>query len=204
MSSHSTDNPVDDDELWGADDRNGDSRPIEGQDSPTAQRGDPAGNGDVSADRFTPTRRGDGRNGSSMGQEGAVIDDYRDSERSSVAAGDRASNGDRAQMPVAEDRRGQGNGANTAGDEADDELILIDDGDAFRSRWESVQIGFVDDPRRAVQDAQELLSSVVDELIDGFRRNLDESLADNGDRSTDQLRHTFRRYRVLFERLLST
>ena len=82
--------------------------------------------------------------------------------------------------------------------------MLIDNADAFRSQWESVQIGFVDDPRQAVQDAQDLLSSVVDELIDSFRRTLDDTLAGDDDRSTDQLRHTFRRYRVLFERLLST
>jgi hypothetical protein len=96
------------------------------------------------------------------------------------------------------------NGAARPGDEADDKLVLIDNADAFRSQWESVQIGFVDDPRQAVQDAQDLLSSVVDELIDSFRRTLDDTLAGDDDRSTDQLRHTFRRYRVLFERLLST
>jgi hypothetical protein len=88
----------------------------------------------------------------------------------------------------------------------DDDVVLIDNTDDFRSRWESVQIGFVDDPRLAVQDAQQLLSAVVDELVDGFRRQLDDTLQTetDGEASTDQMRYTFRRYRVLFERLLTT
>jgi hypothetical protein len=91
-----------------------------------------------------------------------------------------------------------------AGPTGDDDVVLIDNTDGFRSKWESVQIGFVDDPQLAVQDAQELLSTVVDELVDGFRRQLDETLRGDGETSTDELRYTFRRYRVLFERLLTT
>src|ERR1700730_13165537 len=69
----------------------------------------------------------------------------------------------------------------------DNDVVLIDDSDEFRARWESVQIGFVDDPRLAVQDAQQLLSAVVDELVDGFRRQLDDTLgSDDGEASTDQ------------------
>jgi hypothetical protein len=89
-------------------------------------------------------------------------------------------------------------------DTADDDVVLIDNTEDFRSRWESVQIGFVDDPQLAVQDAQQLLSAVVDELVEGFRTQLDQTLRADGEPSTDDLRYTFRRYRVLFERLLTT
>ena len=150
-----------------------------------------------------PVGGGDGRGGSAMPEDRAGIagDDRADDQ---VGAREGTDNAGGPPAPGPEGRRDGSNGAARPGDEADDKLVLIDNADAFRSQWESVQIGFVDDPRQAVQDAQDLLSSVVDELIDSFRRTLDDTLAGDDDRSTDQLRHTFRRYRVLFERLLST
>jgi hypothetical protein len=184
----------------------GESQLTEGQDSSTVEGRAAAGNGGISrTDSSVPIRRGNGRDGSAMGEERAVTNgEDQGYDQGSVAGRKGGGHAGGASVPDAEDRRDQSDGAASPDDEADGELILIDNGDAFRSQWESVQIGFVDDPRQAVQDAQDLLSSVVDELIDGFRRTLDESLSGDDDRSTDQLRHTFRRYRVLFERLLST
>jgi len=99
----------------------------------------------------------------------------------------------------------EGNGvAGASSGQADADVVLVGNGDAFRSQWESIQIGFVDDPRRAVEDAQHLVSAVVDELVAGCRQQLDGTRDAGGDASTDQLRHTFRRYRVLFERLILT
>ncbi len=82
---------------------------------------------------------------------------------------------------------------------------LVTDPESFRRRWESVQVGFVDDPRQAVGDADALVSSVIDDLADGFRRQrqrLESRWSEGEDASTDDLRESFQRYRDFFERLL--
>jgi len=38
----------------------------------------------------------------------------------------------------------------------------------FRSRWSNVQTGFVDEPRRTVEDADKLVASVMQRLAEGF------------------------------------
>jgi hypothetical protein len=76
----------------------------------------------------------------------------------------------------------------------------------FRSRWESVQASFIDEPRQAVADADRLVRETTEELhslFDRDRRQL-EGMWDRGDRvSTEDLRVTLQRYRSFFERLLS-
>jgi len=82
---------------------------------------------------------------------------------------------------------------------------LVSDPESLRRRWESVQVGFVDDPRQAVRDADGLVSSVIEDLADGFRRQrqrLESHWSDGGEASTDDLRESFHRYRDFFERLL--
>jgi hypothetical protein len=82
---------------------------------------------------------------------------------------------------------------------------LLPNAEPFRRRWESVQVGFVDNPLQAVDDAEALVSSVMDELVAGFRAQRDrlEAYRSNGNESsTDELRDAFRRYRDFFERLL--
>ena len=82
---------------------------------------------------------------------------------------------------------------------------LLPNAEPFRRRWESVQVGFVDNPVQAVDDAEALVSSVMDELVSGFRAQRErlEAYRSNGNEiSTDELRDAFRRYRDFFERLL--
>src|SRR5689334_10531573 len=43
----------------------------------------------------------------------------------------------------------------------------------FRSRWEKVQTGFVDEPRRAVQQADELVADAIKRLAESFARERD-------------------------------
>ena len=38
----------------------------------------------------------------------------------------------------------------------------------FRSQWSKVQTGFVDEPRRTVQDADKLVAAVMQRLAEGF------------------------------------
>lgn len=82
---------------------------------------------------------------------------------------------------------------------------LLSDPAKFRAQWESVQVGFVDDPRRAVGEADSLVSNVIDEIVSGFREQHDRMEArwsEGSDVSTEDMREAFRRYRDFFDRLL--
>jgi hypothetical protein len=75
----------------------------------------------------------------------------------------------------------------------------------FRSRWSNVQTGFVDQPRRTVEDADKLVASVMQRLAEGFanERSGLEKQWDQGDHvSTEDLRVALQRYRSFFDRLL--
>jgi hypothetical protein len=89
----------------------------------------------------------------------------------------------------------------------DDTGFLPDDRmNDLRDRWSDVQAEFVDDPRRAVKDAQELVRTVVDELTDTFRREregLEGQWNNGGTTDTEALRMTLQRYRSFFNRLLT-
>jgi len=83
--------------------------------------------------------------------------------------------------------------------------VLLSEPGSLRRRWESVQVGFVDDPRQAVGEADSLVSSVIEELVDGFRQQrqrLEAQWSRGAQVSTDELRDAFQRYREFFERLL--
>ena len=87
-------------------------------------------------------------------------------------------------------------------------VALFDSNEAqnFRSRWEKIQIGFVDEPRTAVQQADELVASVIQRLAQVFadeRNRLESDWGKGDDVSTEDLRMSLRRYRSLFDRLLS-
>ena len=76
----------------------------------------------------------------------------------------------------------------------------------FRHRWDQVQIGFVDDPRQAVQRADELVAHVMKSLAGTFaeqRAQLEASLGRDGQANTEDLRVALRGYRSFFQRLLS-
>jgi hypothetical protein len=76
----------------------------------------------------------------------------------------------------------------------------------FGSSWESIQANFVDDPRRAVEEADGLVANVMQQLADGFareRENLEGQWSRGEDVSTEDLRVALQRYRSFFQRLLS-
>jgi hypothetical protein len=76
----------------------------------------------------------------------------------------------------------------------------------LRARWDKAQIGFVDEPRAAVQQADELVATVVKRIAEQFaaeRAELEHQW-DRGDNvSTEDLRQALRRYRSFFDRLLA-
>jgi len=78
--------------------------------------------------------------------------------------------------------------------------------ETYRSRWISIQSGFVDDPRRAVRSGDELVAQIMTNLADTFaeeRHRVEAQLDSTGEGSTEELRVSLRRYRSFFERLLS-
>jgi hypothetical protein len=81
-----------------------------------------------------------------------------------------------------------------------------DEATGYRTRWEAVQTGFVDEPRKAVEEADALVAQVIKRLSEVFadeRTNLEHQW-DQGDRiSTEDLRIALQKYRSFFDRLLS-
>jgi hypothetical protein len=76
----------------------------------------------------------------------------------------------------------------------------------LRSRWDAIQVGFVDEPRRSVQEADSLVATAMKRLAEQFaaeRSTLEGQWDPGGDVSTEDLRIALRRYRSFFERLLS-
>jgi hypothetical protein len=72
--------------------------------------------------------------------------------------------------------------------------------DSLRSRWIELQGSFVDDPRKAVEQAEQLVSEVVQTVTERFnerRNDLQTSSAD-----TEELRLAMQRYRAFFRQLL--
>ena len=83
---------------------------------------------------------------------------------------------------------------------------LVPESFGFESRWDAIQAGFVDEPRRSVAEADALVAEVIDEIsaaFAGVRAALEEQWSEGGEASTEDLRQAFRRYRSFFQRLLS-
>ena len=93
-----------------------------------------------------------------------------------------------------------------SGGDSSQSIALVSDPEGLQRQWDSVQVGFVDDPRNAVREADALVLATIEELAAGFndqRSRLEAAWARGGDASTDDLRGAFRTYRDFFERLLS-
>ena len=76
----------------------------------------------------------------------------------------------------------------------------------FRRGWDEVQIGFVDDPRQAVQKADELVHQVLHNLTEAFTGERSRMAVQGGQAgadSTEDLRVALRRYRAFLHRLLA-
>ena len=95
--------------------------------------------------------------------------------------------------------------ASVDGDEERAALVTRDRADSYSARWDSVKGEFVDEPRRAVADADALVGELLDELQELFKqqRTQIEQGLDADETSTEDLRVALRRYRSFFDRLLS-
>ena len=91
----------------------------------------------------------------------------------------------------------------TDGQEA---LFSQDESKELYAKWDAVQVGFVDEPRQAVERADSLVAGAMKRLAEIFaeERARLEGQWDRGDSvSTEELRLALRRYRAFFGRLLS-
>ena len=122
-----------------------------------------------------------------------------------VATGDRR---EVAEVPV-EDTTGTygGGGARMVKETpAVTPLFADTEGHDFRSKWDQIQIGFVDEPRKAVQDADSLVAQTMKRLAEIFsdeRKKMEAQWSRGDDVSTEDLRVALQRYRSFFNRLLS-
>lgn len=85
-------------------------------------------------------------------------------------------------------------------------LFSAAEANEFRANWDTIQGGFVDEPRRAVKQADSLVAGAMTRLAGIFaeeRTKLEEQWERDEGVSTENLRLALRRYRSFFGRLLS-
>jgi hypothetical protein len=86
------------------------------------------------------------------------------------------------------------------------QLFVPSEAQDLRTKWEKIQIAFVDEPRKAVRDADELVAFATKRLADIFaeeRSQMERDWDRGDDISTEDLRVALRRYRSFFDRLLA-
>jgi NADH dehydrogenase/NADH:ubiquinone oxidoreductase subunit G len=85
-------------------------------------------------------------------------------------------------------------------------LFVAAEADGYRTRWSAIQTGFVDEPQKAVEQADGLVAEVVKRLAEVFaeeRGQLETAWERKEQVSTEDLRQAMRRYRSFFERQLT-
>jgi len=86
------------------------------------------------------------------------------------------------------------------------QLLADPELESIREQWKEIQFAFVDEPRKAVQDADALVAELMQRLAQKFaseRKDLESRWAGGDEVSTEDLRRGLRRYRSFFERLLA-
>jgi len=105
----------------------------------------------------------------------------------------------------AEGTPGGGSPAAATGTAGTAPLLSDQDTTGYRGRWEAIQAGFVDQPRRSVEEADALVAEVMQQLARTFqqtRQDLEGQWAGGGEAGTEELRVALQRYRSFFEVLL--
>lgn len=132
------------------------------------------------------------------------MSDTRLSTTDFVAAGQQTATDDVVNGVAATDAAAATNGAAS---KMTPQTALFNDKEAhdFRSRWDEIQIRFVDDPRKAAEDADTLVAETMKRLAEIFsdeRKNMEGQWSRGENVSTEDLRLALQRYRSFFNRLL--
>ena len=127
-------------------------------------------------------------------------DDYADGGDRLTAGHAMSGHADRSAQDVA----AEGSAAASPGPRAS----LLADGElqSMTVRWKDIQAEFVDEPSRAIHQADALVAELMQRLAAMFaseRAELEERLAGDHQVSTEDLRQGLRLYRSFFERLLA-
>jgi|SRR5580658_774635 hypothetical protein len=113
-----------------------------------------------------------------------------------------------ASVPVANSANLPGTGAVAARAREEERvaLFIANEANELRGRWDGIQVGFVDEPRKSVQEADALVSATITRLAEMFaaeRQNLEQQWDRSENVSTEDLRLALQRYRSFFARLLA-
>jgi hypothetical protein len=95
--------------------------------------------------------------------------------------------------------------ADERADEQPAALFPTEDARTFQARWEAIQVSFVDEPRRAVEQADALVAEALKrqaEIFASARADLEAQWSRGQDVSTEDLRQALQRYRAFFARVL--
>jgi len=134
-----------------------------------------------------------------------MAEEIRETFRENLSTADVASSGRPAEATsYPEPMRGAGGAAMAP--EQSTPLFATHEAQELRSRWSDIQAGFVDEPRKAVEQADGLVAAAIKRLAEVFaeERSKLEAQWDRGDNiSTEDLRVALQRYRSFFTRLLS-
>jgi hypothetical protein len=85
-------------------------------------------------------------------------------------------------------------------------LVPAEQAGSYRASWEGIQTSFVDEPRQAVEQADQLVAAVIKRVAEVFaeeRGKLEGQWSRGDEVDTEQLRVALKRYRSFFERLLA-
>jgi hypothetical protein len=101
----------------------------------------------------------------------------------------------------------RGGAADTGGPTGQEDVALFEASEqkAFWDRWSAIQTSFVDEPRRSVEEANDLLADLMNRLVSSFRdeqSRLEEQWSRGEEVTTEDLRMTLQRYRSFFGRVL--
>jgi hypothetical protein len=148
-----------------------------------------------------------------LGGETATTDVVETSGGSGLSRADIAAAGQRpAPEPGRAEQASPGNNphapfAGTAPtDDHSGPLFSPDEAKDLRTRWDAIQVEFVDEPRQSVEQADSLVASTIKRLAEVFadeRQKLESQWGRGENVSTEDLRLALRRYRSFFGRLLS-
>jgi hypothetical protein len=84
-------------------------------------------------------------------------------------------------------------------------LLIREEAEHFRTRWNEIQGNFVDEPRAAVEQADGLVSEVIEQITQMFateHHSLEDQWNQDNDVSTEDLRKALQHYRSFFNRLV--
>jgi len=84
-------------------------------------------------------------------------------------------------------------------------LLNREESENFRTRWNEIQGKFVDEPRSAVEQADELVTEVIElitEMFNNEHRSLEAQWNKGNDVSTEDLRIALQRYHSFFNSLV--